>query len=244
MYGWCCKCREKRPEEYKKLVGWEILFFPFHFTSIPLKQYEKCFQIGTSAHIVVGQSRTTTRWERCVSRSFFFPSASSRAVFWRWVIVNLFLPCLVLIWKVNLPCLVLSCFVLPCLALSCLVLPCLDVKSKLALPCLVSSCLVLPCLALSCLVFPCLASPRLALYCLVLGVRSNNRPTMQERQCVKCNRSSVWRGDHDSRFKKQTNKGRSNLFSRPYIIFLLLFINRLWSRRHNHHLVYSIDIKK
>ena len=129
--------------------------FPFYVTSIPLKQYEKCFQIGTSAHIVVGQSRTTTRWEPFVSRSFFFPSASSRAVFWRWVIVNLFLPCLVLMWKVNLPCLVLSR-----LALSCLVLPCLD-------------------------------------------VRSNNRPTMQERQCVKCNRSSVWRGDHDSRLKSR-----------------------------------------
>ena len=23
MYGWCCKCREKRPEEYKGLVGWD-----------------------------------------------------------------------------------------------------------------------------------------------------------------------------------------------------------------------------
>ena len=125
MYGWCCKCREKRPEEYKKLVGWEILFFPFSFYKYSIETIWKCFQIGTSAHIVVGQSRTTTRWERCVSRSFFFPSASSRAVFWRWVIVNLCLPCLVLMWK-----LALSCLVLPCLASSCLVLPCLGVRSN------------------------------------------------------------------------------------------------------------------
>ena len=177
MYGWCCKCREKRPEEYKKLVGWEILFFSFLFCKYSIETLRKmlpnrnfCTYCGwpVEDNYPVGAL--------CLAL-FLFPIG--------------IIPC----------CLLKVSHSQPVPALSCL-----GVKSKFALPCLVSSRVALCCLILPCLVLPCLASSCLALSCLVLpclGVRSNNRPTMQERQCVKCNRSSVWRGDHDSRLKSR-----------------------------------------
>ena len=89
----------------------------------------------------------------------------------------------------------LALFLFPIGIIPCCLLKVSHSQPVPTLSCLALSCLVLPCIALSCLVLPCFA-----LSCLVL--KSNNRPTMQERQCVKCNRSSVWWGDHDSRLKK------------------------------------------